>query len=66
MSIYDESIVQIILSVNIDNEGIAYPYALNVKYWIKDENIAQFFGLIAWISKNAKGIDMKLLFTMRG
>jgi hypothetical protein len=32
MSIYDESIVQIILSVNIDNEGIAYPYALNVKY----------------------------------
>jgi hypothetical protein len=54
------------LSVNIDNEGIAYPYALNVKYWIKDENIAQFFGLIAWISKNAKGIDMKLLFTMRG
>ncbi len=52
------------MSVNIDYEGIAYPYALNVKDWIKDESIAQFFALIVGISKNVEGIDMKLLFTM--
>ncbi len=52
------------MNVNIDNEGIAYPYALNVKDWIKDESIAQLSRLTIGISKNVEGIDMKLLFTM--
>ncbi len=52
------------MNVNVDNDGIAYPYALNVKDWIKDKSIAQFSRLTIGISKNVEGIDMKLLFIM--
>jgi hypothetical protein len=43
----------------IDDEGIAYPSTLNVKVWVGDENIAQFFRPIVRISRDVKGIVMK-------
>ncbi len=43
----------------INNEGIAYPFALNVKVQIGDENIVQFFGPTVRISRDFKGIFMK-------
>jgi hypothetical protein len=35
----------------INNEGIVYPFALNVKVQIGDENIVQFFGPTVRISR---------------